>query len=238
MIARANSNVTGVAFEPGMRQDLIYVGEDNRIYNLNFYRVGGSYPWRQYDSIEVVQRQTKVIQPPPIARLEGPRGGCPLASYGFNYFNSSYLVYIGDANGLHVVQAIALEYPDTLDLTQKTGTQDNRPADNSQLAAYAWQGQRSAHVIYVDSLNHVRELYHPPKAASDQWLTNDLSLGTGYLGIDSPIDSSPLAGYAWENMGSQHVFYIAQDNTIRELYYSLRGDGIPTTSPSPRTPHL
>jgi hypothetical protein len=237
MIARTNSNVTGVAYEAGMRQDLVYVGEDNRIYDLNFRRVGSGFPWTQFDSIVLVQKQTKVTPPPPFTRLNGPRGGCPLAGFSFNFFNENFLVYIGDTNPDLVVQLIGLEFSDTLDLTEKTGTQGSRPAPESQLAAYAWQNQRSAHVIYVDSANHVRELYHPPEISATQWETNDLSVGTGYLGMDTPIRNSPLAGYAWENAGSEHVFYIAQDNTIRELRYSGNWTGN-NLSQTPNAPPL
>jgi hypothetical protein len=63
----------------------------------------------------------------------------------------------------------------------------------------------------------VRELY---QVGGGPWQTNDLSDDTGYTDFNAPPPGGLLVGYTWENQGSEHVFYIAQDRTIRELYYT------------------
>jgi hypothetical protein len=71
-------------------------------------------------------------------------------------------------------------------------------------------------VICIGNDNHVRELYWL-WPGSAPWQISDLTVNTGSM---APKPGSPLAGYAFENQGTEHVFYIAQDNSIRELYYS------------------
>ena len=77
--------------------------------------------------------------------------------------------------------------------------------------------QQSQHVVYVDHPGHVRELY---LVGTEPWQTNDLSERTGYTKTAAPKNGSPLAGYVFTNQQTEHVFYIAQDDTIRELYYT------------------
>jgi Fungal fucose-specific lectin len=219
MTAAYNSKVAGSV--TNNRQDLAYIGEDNRIYVLDFVQAGGSNPWSQWD---IIAFQEKNHQPVsfPIPGVSVAHGGCPLAVIPWEPSGINGLVYMGNSNGQVVIETLTLDMPglqvpNTFNLTELTKTENYPPMANSQLVAYTWQKQQSLHVIYVDSQGHVRELY---RVGAGPWYTNDLSALTGYTGFNAPKNGSPVAGYVWENQGTEHVVYIAQDNSIRELYYS------------------
>lgn len=217
--AAQNSNLAGYG---NIGQNLAYVGEDGRIYVLSFTPQGNR--WSQWDIIAFQARLNHPI-PFPIPGVMASRGGCPLAVIPWEPTGANNaLIYMGDSNGEVVIQALTLEMPGIQDpnafnLTQLTNTRNYPPKANSRMVAYTWKKQQSMHVIYVDSQGHVRELY---RVGSGAWSTNDLSAHTGYTGFNAPKDGSPLAGYVWEKQGTEHVFYIAQDNSIRELYYDGR----------------
>lgn len=219
MIVAENSNITGVAWSQAMRQDVVYIGEDNRLYDLNFDRYDPHvYPWTQLDVIQFLHNRYRLNLPFPVANLPGPRQGCPLVSFCLNVYHSNILAYIGDTDSGPSIYGVYLEQNSAANLSSVLAP-NFPPALDSPLTAYAWQGEGSGHVIYVDIHGHVRELYIKATLPYSQG-TTDLSKKTGYEGFNTPKSGSPLAGYAFENEGTQHVFYIAQDNTIRELYFS------------------
>lgn len=220
MSVATNSILAGSAAVNVSTQHLAYIGDGNRLYVLEFAQAGGPNPWTQWDILAFQQRYGQPI-PPPIVGLDGPRGGCPLAVIPWDPPEINGLVYIGTSNGQSVIQALTLEMPglqvpNTFNLTQLTNTQSDHPKANSPLTAFTWQKQQSLHVIYLDNQSHMRELY---RVGTGPWYTNDLSAHTDYLGSSLPRANSLLAGYTWENQGTEHVVYIAQDGTIRELYY-------------------
>lgn len=224
MTVASNTNLAGGV--SGNRQDLAYIDEDGHIHVLDFVQQGSSNPWSQWDIIGFQQRERQPV-PFPIPGVSAPRGGCPLAIIPWEPPGINGLVYIGNSNGRSIIQAVTLDMagiqvPNAFNLTQLTNTQNNEPIANSPLIAYTWQKQQSLHAIYVDNQGHVRELY---RGGTGPWESNDLSAATGYTGFNAPRAGSPLAGYAWENQGTEHVFYIAGDNTLRELYYNGRWNG-------------
>jgi fucose-binding lectin len=84
-------------------------------------------------------------------------------------------------------------------------------------AGYAFEAQGTQHAIYIGlSDNHVHELWWDDNG----WHTDDLTAATG---APAPL-AGPLAGYAFEAQGTQHVIYIgASDNDIHELWWDSNG---------------
>jgi hypothetical protein len=243
----ANTNLAGSTWNPGMQQDVIFVGQDNRLYDLNFYRrPGASNPWSDYDLIELGKQYRKVTAPYPVPGAANPRGGCPLVIFsapgvriGSQSFPSqgNLVAYITDNDTVEAMYLDTGVVP--LDLTGRSKTTEGlRPKPGSPLGAWGWQRGQSEHVVYIDQNNHIRELYCNLWQGYEDWQTTDISAESGYTDIDSPRSNSPLVGNVWENQGSQHMFYIAQDNTIREIYYQGRwiGNNLsrpPTNAPAP-----
>jgi hypothetical protein len=224
MIASMSSNLAGAAFDPGRRQDIVYVGDDNNLYLLDFDRTERpSAPWGQLNLIELVQRQSRVTLPYPVGGTGAPRSASPLSVFAADVWHSNLAVYIGDADGANHVAAVLLEQDTPFDLTDASGTAKNTPRDGSPLTAWNWENQKSLHTAYIDQNGHVIELYWTEGSPATHWQSNDLSYHTGYSGGgggDLPRNNSPLAAATFEHQNTQHVFYIARDNTIRELYYS------------------
>jgi hypothetical protein len=209
-IAAVNSNLTGSA-DILKNQSVFYVGPENNIYWLGFNNVY----WFQYDL------RKKMNAPFPRSIVGTPRGGSPLTSTSSTLFPYPYAVYFDNDSPSHIQQLFPVNYQ-TFDLTLQSNTLSSHPpAQNSPLLTYYWNGQKSQHVFYVDNNNQVIELYSPYATQPlGKFEVNDLSIHSGYTESNTPMNGSPLVGYVFENEGTEHVFYIANDNTIRELYYS------------------
>ncbi len=220
MGAAYNSNVAGNV--AGNRQNLAYIGANNRIYVLDFNQTGGGNPWSQWDLIAFQERYNQPI-PYPVPGADSPRGGAPIAVFPWEPAGvNNAFAYIGSVDGQPVIEAVTLsmpglQVPNAFNLTHITNTSGAPPRPDSPVVGYTWKNQQSVHLVYIDSQSHVIELY---RVGSGQWYSNDLTARTGFTGIYAPRAGSPLAAYAFENQGTEHVMYIAQDGTIRELYYS------------------
>ena len=248
MIPRPNTNLAGTAWNGLLVQDVVFVGDDNHVYDLNYAGNTpdgtGGYPWYLDDVTAEGEQVTQATMPPPVSTAATPRGGSALAVFtspeysmgSYNVFSvGNVLAYIGGKGDNLAVEAVYLNQGNPLNLTQASSAENYPPAVWSSLAGWAWLGQGSQHVVYIDNNNHVSELYSVH--STHAWSYNNLSVHTGYTGTSAPRVESPLAGYAFENQETQHVFYIAQDNTIRELVYSGKWSGNnlshETKAPSP-----
>jgi lysophospholipase L1-like esterase len=93
-------------------------------------------------------------------------------------------------------------------------TKADRAAAGSNPTAYAWDVDKSQHVIYVGIDRHVHELYFT--VASGVWRHNDLTKVTGA----ALAEFSTPAGYTWSVDSSQHIAYISTDRHIHEMYFT------------------
>jgi hypothetical protein len=149
------------------------------------------------------------------------------ASYVFE--GTQHVIYLGFTDS-HIHE---LWWDDsgrhTEDLTAATGA----PPAAGPLAAYAFEAQGTQHVIYEDDnhpANHIHELW----SDSTGWHTDDLTAATG-----APPGAGPLAAYAFEAQGTQHVIY--EDNHfdrshIHELWSDSTGwhtDDLTATTGAP-----
>jgi hypothetical protein len=209
MPAATNSNLAALALEFQSSQLLVYVGADNELYDL-FWQNG---KWSQYNLMQAVHNNTGVTVPYPKPGVGGARGGSPIAGFSFEASDAAFVLYIDVNNHIQELQ-FDVDVKLITGLPSLTGS--TAPRADSPLAAFAWEKQKSTHVICIGNDNHVRELYWR-WPGSAPWQISDLTVNTGSM---APKPGSPLAGYAFENQGTEHVFYIAQDNSIRELYYS------------------
>jgi predicted O-methyltransferase YrrM len=94
------------------------------------------------------------------------------------------------------------------DLTASTGAP--RPEDKSGMTSYAFSS--SAHVFYVDTNNHVRELWFDP-LQSPGWNHRDL---TASAGAPLPAAGTTLTSYSLGSSG--HVLFMDASNHLHELW--------------------
>ncbi len=91
------------------------------------------------------------------------------------------------------------------------GQKAGAPLADGDLWCYAWEHDRTQHVVYRGNDNQVHEL----------WLRKGHTWGYGGA-LSLKLGAPPLVGnpygYAWEGDGTQHVIYRSPDNQIHELW--------------------
>jgi Fungal fucose-specific lectin len=231
------TTITSCRRSPTGDQTAYYVGSDQRLYIL----VQGTGPTSQYVTEDLIahwQSEAGISIPQPRTGT-GPRGDGPISSNAFDTEGTSYLTYIDQQNHIQALcwpiivadqfyvppggTLASAMYPD---LTVRTGAP---PAlAGSPIASYAWESQQplqaSQHVIYIGEDGNVWELYYQAEEydhtrGGHLWHSNNLSERTGYTGALAPKVGSPLVATMFQAQESEHIMYIASDNTIRELWF-------------------
>jgi hypothetical protein len=95
------------------------------------------------------------------------------------------------------------------DLIASTGAP--RPEDKSGMTSYAFGS--SGHVFYIDTSNHVRELWFDPLQGPG-WNHRDLTVSAG-----APLPAAGTALTSYPLGTSGHVFYIDTSNHVHELWF-------------------
>lgn len=189
-----NAILAGFTWSDGHTQQIAYTSTmdaNGHIYELVMYQ---DHPW----SVEDIMRQ-------PIDAA--PADGFALAGYAWKAAGTKHLVYSGRDGHLHELSAGVTGLWKYSDLTQVTGAP---PAENTLLAAYAWETGKKKQVVYVSGDGHIHELM---SGMDGTWKHTDLTAVTG-----APLaGDSALAAYAWEAGGTKQVVYIGDDGDVYEL---------------------
>ncbi len=91
------------------------------------------------------------------------------------------------------------------------GQKAGAPAAASDPGSFAWEHDRTQHVVYRGADNQVHELWL--RQGSDWKYGGALSVTAG-----AQMAAGNVEGYAWEDDQTQHVVYRGQDNNIHELW--------------------
>ena len=184
-------NLAGYVFEAQGTQHVLYRGTDNHVHELWWDPNG----WHHADL-------TAATGAP------GPADAVPVG-YVFEAQGTQHVVYVGvdsdvhelwwDPNGWHHA-----------DLTAATGAPG--PADAVPVG-YVFEAQGTQHVVYVGVDSDIHELWWD----TNGWHHNDLTAATGAPPAASDPDIN-LAGYVFEDQGTQHVIYRGADNHVHELW--------------------
>ncbi len=217
-------------------QAFSYVGDDQRLYQL-IQQGDPDSNWQTIDVIAQWQSTANITLPFPRTGT-GPRGDGPVVMNTFEAMAGFFLCYIDQSNHIVVLpypiddstyappgwpaggSLAAALYPD---ITARTGAPPAAPS--SGIACYAWESQQSQHVVYVGEDGNVWELYwivgqYDSTRGGPLWKSNNLSAATGFTGVLGPnMKNGSIAATMFERENSEHVIYIAGDNTIRELYF-------------------
>jgi len=91
----------------------------------------------------------------------------------------------------------------------------NAPVAAGKPAAFAWEHDKSQHVVYRGADNQIHEIYFKRDWANHEWRYGG-ALGT-------KINAAPAAGdptgFAWEHDHTQHIIYRGADGHIHEIFY-------------------
>ncbi len=145
-----------------------------------------------------------------------PIAGTALTGFRLND-DSQHVFFIGTDKYVHELDIAAGGIWHDNDLTTLAGAVP--PIPTSALAGFPLGpllGPNSKHLYFIGTDNHVYELYF---TAGTDWVFNDL---TSLARAKQPTPTSALAGHGFGN-DSKHVFFIAIDNHVHELF--IAGDG-------------
>jgi len=231
----------------GDKMGFAFVGSDQRIHAFltttsAAYSAGEEegFAWQTADVLSLEQSADPSMAALPFPRPgTTPRSDGPVTTYwGWSASeNGNIDFYVAYLDTSSHVQCAGMYFPDNLelipggapspdkqylaaDLTQRTGAPPAAPW--SGITSYNWQLENSQHIVYVGTDGNIWELYYLGNPASDGlplWQSNNLSERTGLVGPLAPKREGPLAATMFELEQTEHVVYIAGDNTIRELYF-------------------
>jgi hypothetical protein len=186
--------LAGSSWQAGRTQQIAYASSmdaSGHIYELVMYQ---DHPW----SIEDIMSQ-------PIGAT--PADGFALVAYEWQAAGTKQLVYTGRDGHLHELSAGITGPWKYTDLTQVSGAP---LAENSLLAAYAWEGGKTKQVVFVSGDGHISEL---ASGLDGAWKLTDLTTAAG-----APVaGNAALAAYAWETGGTKQVVYTGLNGDVYEL---------------------
>jgi hypothetical protein len=140
-----------------------------------------------------------------------PIAGTALTGFRLND-DSQHVFFIGTDKYVHELDIAAGGIWHDNDLTTLAGAVP--PIPTSALAGFLLGpllGPNSKHLYFIGTDNHVYELYF---TAGTDWVFNDL---TSLARAKQPTPTSALAGHGFGD-DSKHVFFIAIDNHVHELF--------------------
>jgi predicted O-methyltransferase YrrM len=140
-----------------------------------------------------------------------PEDNSGMTSYAFS--SSGHVFYIDTSKHVHELWFDLAQSPgwNHRDLTASAGAPI--PAAGAALTSYAVDS--SGHVFYIDTSNHVCELWFD-LAQGPGWHHTDLIASAG-----APIPAAGTALTSYPLGSSGHVFYIDRSNHVRELWFDL-----------------
>jgi hypothetical protein len=194
-LAAVQVSPVGYAFEAQGTQHVVHIGADNDIHEL-WWDTNG---WHSNN----LTAATGTAAP----------GYTYLVGYVFEAQGTQHVMYLGPSDK-HVHEL----WWDTKgwhanDLTVAAGA----PPVSGGLVGYAFEAQRTQHVLFLGADGHIHELWWDENG----WHTNDLTAATG---TPAPGATGALAGYMFEAQGTQHVIYVSEvDNHVHELWWDSNG---------------
>lgn len=84
---------------------------------------------------------------------------------------------------------------------------------------YAWEGNKSQHIVYRSSNGHIHQLDSNNRDGWSGWKHVDLTASAG-----APVAAGDPVGYVWESDKSEHVVYCGEDGHIHKLWRLVQGD--------------
>lgn len=187
---QAASDPMGYPWEKDKTQHVIYIGTDGDIHEL-WCRSG---KWA-HNPIGKLTRAPDAVGNP----------------FGFAWERdeTQHVLYRGKDSAIH-----ELWYRD--ELLKKVdwhhnpiGQLANAPAAAGDPSAYAWEKDKTQHIVYVGQDGMIQELWY-----RDKWGHNPVGQITG-----APPAAGTPYGYAWEKDGTQHIVYRGKDGQIHELWF-------------------
>jgi len=201
---QADSNPNGYVWEKDNSQHIIYRGTDNQIHEIwqrqNMLKTG---EWEYGGSLT--------------QRANAPAGiGNPYA-YAWEKDKSQHVIYRSADGDVH---ELWFEHGAVTSGDWKYGGAINSKvgalAAAGDPAGYAWEKDKTQHIVYRGTDNQVYELWFREGFIFSNWKYEKQPLTTM---VGAPPAAGDPMGYAWEEDDTQHVVYLGQDDQIHEIYF-------------------
>jgi hypothetical protein len=96
-------------------------------------------------------------------------------------------------------------------ISQKLGA----PVALTKPTAFAWEGDKTQHVVYVGTDGNVHELWFRKGGFNPQWQYG----GALNVKANAPTATGTPSGFTWESDKTQHIVYRGSDSEIHELWF-------------------
>ena len=189
------SVLTSYSWTKGGRQQIAYIDAFGHVHLLSS---GVDGHWQVLDVTQLAAA--------PLA------GGKTLFGYDWQQTGSQQIVFVDRSQHIQELESVDGTSWHVTDVTNLTHT---APSNGTALAGFIWTRAGEEHLVYIDDLRHVVDLFTTPGGS---WQSIDLST----------TDKAPLAngnvivGYEWRINGTAYIDYIDGSNHIQELSSSLQ----------------
>ena len=171
---------TGYSWEKNGTMHVIYHGHDHHVHELGFnYRSG----WYHNDLTE---------------RTDAPTVWGNLSGFTWKGNQTMHVVFVGEDEHVHELGFGHRSAWYHSDLTAIA----NGPAAFVGPCGFAWEADKSIHVVYKDKESHVHELCYQ---SGSKWRDTDLSRQVANPEIDFPLARGLPSGFAWEGNNTTQV---------------------------------
>jgi hypothetical protein len=200
--AAAGSNASGFAWEGDKTQHIVYRGQDNEIHELWYQHGLGKDKWEYGGALN--------------AKCGAPAAAGDPLGYAWEEDKTQHIIYRGQDNNIHELWfkkgllSAKWEYGGALNAKL------NAPAAAGDPAGFAWEHDKTQHVIYRGTDGNIHELYFQHGLGKDKWFYG----GALNAKCGAPAAAGEPMGYAWEQDKTQHIVYRGADNNIHELWFT------------------
>jgi hypothetical protein len=135
----------------------------------------------------------------------------PLSSYRWSRDKTQHVLYHATEGHVHELWARKGDKWTNRDLTDSA--RSDLPMTTSPLASYAWEQDRSQHVLFQTPGGHIEELW---AQQGGPWRYNDLT--TAVSDAPAPANPTDVTAYTWPENRTQHVVYLDAGGNAVELW--------------------
>ena len=190
----------GFAWEDDHTMHVVYRGVDGNVHELWFTKDSGGQ-WKYGGAIN--------------AKVGAAPASGEVAGFVWDHDHSQHIIYHGTDNNIHELWFTKGMRGGEWKHGGALNAMAGGPAAASDAMGFAWESDKTQHVIYRGQDNQINELWFT-KASGGQWK---------YGGAISAKTAAPLAdgmpwGYSWENDKTMHIVYRGQDHQVHELWFA------------------
>jgi uncharacterized protein with PIN domain len=191
------------AWEKDGTQHIVYRGTDNQIHEIWSRRTVLNTKWAYGGALS--------------STVGAPAANSDPSGYVWESDGSQHIVYLGTDNQIHEIfqkdkGLMGKKWEHGGAITSAAGA----PAAAGKPYAYAWESDKSQHIIYRGTDNNIHELWFEHGTfTSGSWKYG----GAINAKVSAPAAAGDPIGFAWEHDKTQHIVYLGVDGQIHELFF-------------------